>query len=84
MHAARKAQIKPGDVALVIGAGTIGIVTAMAATAGGCSKVIIADVVQEKLDLAASLGMISVNVTREDLNEIVNRRYRRMGRGCRL
>jgi D-xylulose reductase len=71
VHAARKAQIKPGDVALVIGAGTIGIVTAMAAMAGGCSKVIIADVVQEKLNLAASFGAISVNVTREDLNEIV-------------
>lgn len=71
VHAARKAQIKPGDVALVIGAGTIGIVTAMAATAGGCSKVIVADVVQEKLDLASSLGMISVNVARHNLNEIV-------------
>jgi len=73
VHAARKAQIKPGDVALVFGAGTIGIVTAMAATAGVCSKVIIADVIQEKLDLAASLGMIAVNVKRDDLNEIVAR-----------
>ena len=71
VHAARKAQIKPGDVALVIGSGTIGIVTAMAAVAGGCSKVIVADVVQVKLDLASSLGMISVNVTRQNLNEIV-------------
>ena len=72
LHAARKAQIKPGDVALVTGAGTIGMVTAMAATAGGCSKVIVADIVQEKLDLASSLGMIPVNVTREDLNDIVS------------
>jgi D-xylulose reductase len=71
LHAARKAQIKPGDMALVVGAGTIGIVTAMAAIAGGCSKVIITDIVQEKLDLASSFGMISVNVTRENLNEIV-------------
>jgi D-xylulose reductase len=71
VHAVRKAQIKPGDVALVIGAGTIGMVTAMAAMAGGCSKVIIADIVQEKLDLASSLGMKSVNVTRQNLNEIV-------------
>ena len=71
VHAVRKAQIRPGDVALVIGSGTIGIVTAMAAMAGGCSKVIVADVVQEKLDMASSLGMISVNVTREKLNEIV-------------
>src|SRR5512138_582720 len=36
MHAANKAQIKPGDVAVVLGAGTIGIVTALSALAGGC------------------------------------------------
>ena len=41
LHAARKANIKPGDIALVTGAGTIGTVTALAALAGGCSKVII-------------------------------------------
>ena len=73
LHAARKAQIKPGDLALVIGAGMIGLVTAMAAIAGGCNKVIITDIVQEKLDLASYFGMMSVNVTREDLNEIVSK-----------
>ncbi len=73
VHAVRKAQIRPGDVAVVIGTGTIGIVTAMAAMAGGCSKVIVADVVQEKLDVATSLGMIAVNATRDDLNEIVRK-----------
>ncbi len=72
VHAIEKSQIKPGDVALVIGAGTIGMVTAMAAMASGCGKVIIADVVQEKLDLASSLGMLSVNVTREDLKAVVS------------
>lgn len=73
LHAAQKAQIKPGDLALVIGAGTIGLVTAMTAIAGGCSKVIITDIVQEKLDLASYFGMMSVNITREDLNEIVSK-----------
>jgi len=73
LHAAQKAHIRPGDLALVIGAGTIGLVTAMAAMAGGCSKVIITDIVQEKLDLASQLGMISVNVTRENVNEIVSK-----------
>jgi len=73
LHAAQKAQIKPGDLALVIGAGTIGLVTAMAAIAGGCNKVIITDIVQEKLDLASHFGMMSVNVTREDLNELVSK-----------
>jgi D-xylulose reductase len=72
LHAAQKAQIKPGDIALVIGAGTIGLVTAMAAIAGGCSQVIIADIVQEKLDLASRIGMMAVNVVRESLNERVS------------
>jgi D-xylulose reductase len=72
LHAAQKAQIKPGDIALVIGAGTIGLVTAMAAIAGGCSQVIIADIVQEKLDFASRMGMMAVNVVRESLNERVS------------
>jgi D-xylulose reductase len=67
MHAAGKAQIKPGDVAAVIGAGTIGLVTALAALAGGCSRVIIIDVKQPKLELAARLGPITpVNATTRD------------------
>jgi D-xylulose reductase len=72
MHAASKAQIKPGDVAVVIGAGTIGMVTALAALAGGCSRIIISDVWQPKLDLAATLGPITpVNVTCQNLTEVV-------------
>jgi D-xylulose reductase len=73
MHAANKAQIKPGDVAIVTGAGPIGMVTALAALAGGCSRVIMTDVVQPKLDLAAKLGPITpVNVAEQDLKAIVD------------
>ena len=72
MHAVNKAQLKPGDVAVVIGAGPIGMLTALAALAGGCSRIIISDVQQPKLDLAATLGPITpVNVTRQDLREVV-------------
>ena len=72
MHAANKAQIKPGDVAVVIGAGPIGMVTLLSALAGGCSHVIIADVQQPKLDLAASLGPVTpVNVAKESLTDVV-------------
>ncbi|MCP4165723.1 MAG: NAD(P)-dependent alcohol dehydrogenase [Chloroflexi bacterium] len=72
MHGAMKAQIKPGDVAVVIGAGPIGMVTALAALAGGCSQIIMTDVVQPKLDLAATLGpIIPVNVAVQDLTELV-------------
>jgi D-xylulose reductase len=74
MHAAGKAQLKPGDVAVVLGAGPIGMVTALAALAGGCSRVFITDVQTAKLALAATLGPITpVNVREENLGEIVRR-----------
>lgn len=73
MHAATKAKIKPGDLAVVMGAGPIGMVTALAALAGGCSQVIMTDVQQPKLDLAATLGPITpVNVAKQNLKEIVD------------
>lgn len=73
MHAATKAQITPGDVGVVMGAGPIGMVTALAALAGGCSQIIITDVVQPKLDLAEMLGpIVPVNVSEDDLVAVVN------------
>jgi D-xylulose reductase len=72
MHAANKAQIRPGDVAVVMGAGPIGMLQVLAALAGGCSHVIVSDVVQPKLDLAATLGSVTpVNVSKENLTEVV-------------
>jgi D-xylulose reductase len=68
MQAATKARLQPGDLAVVTGCGTIGIVTALAALAGGCSRVIVSDVLQEKLDLAARYpGVTPVNVRSQDL-----------------
>lgn len=73
MHAATKAKIKPGDLAIVMGAGPIGMVTALAALAGGCSQVVMTDVQQPKLDLAATLGPITpVNVAQQNLKEVVD------------
>src|ERR1700726_1248649 len=73
MHAAVKAKIKPGDLAIVMGAGPIGIVTALAAIAGGCTQVILTDVQQPKLDLAAALGPIRpVNVAKENLRGVID------------
>lgn len=72
LHAVSKVGVKPGDVALVTGAGPIGLLTALAALAGGSSEVIITDVQQPKLDLAATLGPVtSVNITEQDLDEVV-------------
>src|SRR6202521_3055336 len=73
MHAAVKAKIKPGDLAVVMGAGPIGIVTALAAIAGGCSQVVLTDVQQPKLDLAAALGPIRpVKVAKENLRAVID------------
>jgi len=72
LHAANKARIRPGDVAVVTGAGPIGMVTALAALAGGCSHILITDVIQAKLDLAATLGpVIPVNVREQSLAQAV-------------
>jgi D-xylulose reductase len=74
MHAANKARLRPGDIAVVLGAGPIGMVTALAALAGGCAQVIITDVQAPKLELAAKLGPItSVNVREQDLAAVVRR-----------
>ena len=49
LQAAEKATIIPGDIALVMGCGPIGLVIALSALAGGCSKVFIAAIISEKL-----------------------------------
>ena len=72
VHGATKAQVKPGDVAIVIGAGPIGLVTVLAALAAGCARVIVSDVDDTKLAIAAKLGAVTpVNVARTPLVEAV-------------
>ena len=74
MQAATKAGIKPGDTAVVVGAGPIGTMVAIAALAGGCSRAIVADLAQPKLDIAAAYqGIIPVNVKTHNLGMEVRR-----------
>lgn len=73
MQAAARARITPGDIAVVTGAGTIGMMVALAALAGGCSQVIISDVSAEKLEIASGYeGVTTVNVLHEDLKSKVS------------
>ncbi len=73
MQAAKKAGIVPGDLAVVMGAGPIGMVTALAALAGGCSRVVLTDTQQPKLDLGATLGAITpVNVREQNIAEVIS------------
>lgn len=67
LQGATKARIAPGQVGVVLGAGTIGMMTALAALAAGCSEIVITDVRQEKLDITGRYpGLHPVDVARED------------------
>jgi D-xylulose reductase len=73
LQAAVKAQIKPGDTAVVTGAGPIGIMAALAALASGCSQVILSDLVDEKLAIAGRYsGISTVNIRKQKLVDAVN------------
>ncbi len=74
IHAATKARIRPGDVALVLGAGPIGLLTALSALAAGCARAYVTDIDDAKLDIAAKLGPITpINVARENAAERIRR-----------
>ena len=68
LQAAVKAKFQPGDTAVVTGAGPIGIMAALAALAGGCSRVIVSDLMPEKLEIAGRYpGVSTVNIREQDL-----------------
>lgn len=72
VQAAVKAEIKPGDIGVVTGAGPIGIMVALAALLGGCSKVYITDLVPEKLAIAGRYdNIVPVNVRETSLADVV-------------
>lgn len=72
MQAATRARIQPGDVAAVIGCGPIGIMVALAALAGGCSRVFISDLSAEKLAIAGQYpGIVPVNITEQPFAEVI-------------
>jgi D-xylulose reductase len=63
LHAATKAAIKPGAIAVVIGAGTIGVLTALSALAAGAGTVIVSDLAPEKLAIAGRYeGIVPVDI----------------------
>jgi D-xylulose reductase len=78
VHGTVKARVTPGDVAVVIGAGPIGLVTVLAAFAAGCARVIVSDVDDSKLAIARKLAKVpgavtTVNVRSHRLADVVKR-----------
>ena len=67
LHAVSLLNIIPGQTALVLGAGMIGLLTLQALRVAGCATVFVADVNSFRLKLAASLGANALLATGADL-----------------
>ena len=65
-------DIQPGEVVLVIGAGPIGIMHMMLAQFSGASRVIVSELLPERLEQAEKFGAdVIVNPANEDLIQVV-------------
>lgn len=60
LHAVREAQMQPGETALVMGAGPIGLMTLLWLKKEGCEFVAVSDPSAERRELAAQLGATMV------------------------
>ena len=60
LHAVSLAPIQAGSSALVVGAGTIGLLVQQALAVAGCAHVYVADVDATRLKLSASLGATTI------------------------
>jgi L-iditol 2-dehydrogenase len=68
IHAVNLAEISASTTALVIGAGTIGILTMQALRAAGCARVLVTDVDADRLELARQLGATEILLSDDSLN----------------
>ena len=64
--AAERAEIKPGDVTAVIGAGPVGLMATMCAQLFGPARVFVIDMVDPRLEVAKQLGGIPINSKKAD------------------
>ena len=65
-------KVGSGDVALILGAGPIGVMHVLAAKAAGAAKILVSDLAPARLEMAARLGADRVvNVREESLPDIV-------------
>lgn len=68
MHAVRQNDVSLGQNILIIGAGTIGLGVSLCAKIANPAKIIMADVVDNNLEIARKLGCTdTINSAKEDL-----------------
>lgn len=73
VRAIHQSEFKLLDSTVVMGAGPIGILTAMVLKHAGASKIVISDIDQFRLDLCKDLGFRTVNIKEENLKEVVEK-----------
>lgn len=64
MFGAERAEIKPGDVVAVIGAGPVGLLSTMCAQLYGPARVFVVDMVPSRLELAGEFGGIPIDASK--------------------
>ncbi|MEA4898824.1 NAD(P)-dependent alcohol dehydrogenase [Bacillota bacterium Meth-B3] len=82
INAALTGGVKLGDSVLIYGAGCIGLVSLLAAKAYGAAQVIVADMLDVRLEAARKLGAITVNSKEADVVAEVMRLTD--GKGCEV
>lgn len=70
IHGIERVSLKAGELVMVLGSGTIGLLTLLALKAKGVGQVIMVDINQHKLDLAKELGAdVCINPKETSLSE---------------
>lgn len=73
-YAANQGDVQVGDTVIILGAGCIGLVTLLACKAHGAGQIIVADLVEARLEKAKELGATAVINSKEvDVFQEVNR-----------
>ena len=74
MHAIRNADIKLGNTVAILGAGTIGLMSLIAAKNAGASRIYVSDLLDYNLSKAKELGAdVIINTENDNIFEIVKK-----------
>jgi threonine dehydrogenase-like Zn-dependent dehydrogenase len=79
VHAVSRAAIEPGETAVVLGGGAIGLFTALVARARGATRVLVGEPFPARRSRAETLGLETFDPVSEPVAEAVARRIRPEG-----
>ena len=72
VYACRRGRVAPGDTAVILGAGTIGLMTLQAAKVYGAARRIVVDLQPDRLEMARRLGATHVvNPREQDVDKFI-------------